>query len=108
MMSLCCKKYVPLLTVCLCTSVFFLGLFHFDNKYQYPGSQAANGILALSGHQKTHCVFWCPDGPIIPMPFLRPMRLQTATTIPPTRLLVNTHSFPALPAPRPMDVAPIK
>ncbi|MDO4923933.1 MAG: hypothetical protein Q4E82_07960 [Peptococcaceae bacterium] len=50
MMSLCCKKYVPLLTVCLCTSVFFLGLFHFDNKYQYPGSQAANGILALSEH----------------------------------------------------------
>lgn len=50
MMSLCCKKYVSLLTVCLCTSVFFLGLFHFDNKYQYPGSQAANGILALSEH----------------------------------------------------------
>lgn len=34
--------------VCLCSSLFFLGLYQFNNKYSQNTIQAANGILALS------------------------------------------------------------
>lgn len=34
--------------VCLCSSLFFLGLYQFNNKYSQDTIQAANGILALS------------------------------------------------------------
>ena len=34
--------------VCLCSSLFFLGLYQFNNKYSQNTTQAANGILALS------------------------------------------------------------
>lgn len=34
--------------VCLCSSLFFLGLYQFNNKYGQDTIQAANGIMALS------------------------------------------------------------
>ena len=34
--------------VCLCSSLFFLGLYQFNNKYSQNTIQAANGILTLS------------------------------------------------------------
>lgn len=48
MRAITLKKYIVLLLICLCASLFFLGLFHFDNKYQQGTVQAANGVLALS------------------------------------------------------------
>ena len=47
-MSSAIRKYAALCIVCLCSSLFFLGLYHFDNKYSQNTIQAANGILALS------------------------------------------------------------
>ena len=47
-MSSVIRKYAALCIVCLCSSLFFLGLYHFDNKYSQNTIQAANGILALS------------------------------------------------------------
>lgn len=42
------KKYIALCLVCVCSSLFFLGLYHFNNKYSQNTIQAANGILTLS------------------------------------------------------------
>lgn len=42
------KKYAALCLVCLCSSLLFLGLYRFNNKYSQHTVQAANGILALS------------------------------------------------------------
>ena len=53
--------------VCLCSSLFFLGLYQFNNKYSQNTIQAANGILALSEEefQKSRCAFWYPAGHFI-------------------------------------------
>ena len=48
MVSSAVKKYAALCMVCLCSSLFFLGLYQFNNKYSQNTIQAANGILALS------------------------------------------------------------
>lgn len=48
MVSSVVKKYAALCMVCLCSSLFFLGLYQFNNKYGQDTIQAANGILALS------------------------------------------------------------
>ena len=48
MVSSVVKKYAALCMVCLCSSLFFLGLYQFNNKYSQNTIQAANGILALS------------------------------------------------------------
>ena len=48
MVSSVVKKYAALCMVCLCSSLFFLGLYQFNNKYSQDTIQAANGILALS------------------------------------------------------------
>ena len=48
MVSSAIKKYAALCMVCLCSSLFFLGLYQFNNKYSQNTIQAANGILALS------------------------------------------------------------
>ena len=42
------KKYAVLIFVCVSSSLFFLGLYRFNNKYSQKTIQAANGILALS------------------------------------------------------------
>lgn len=42
------KKYGSLIILCVFASLFFIGLFHFDNKYQKNTIQAANGTLILS------------------------------------------------------------
>ena len=48
MVSSAVKKYAALCIVCLCSYLFFLGLYLFDKKYSQNTLQAANGILALS------------------------------------------------------------
>ncbi len=48
MLSSTIRKYLVLCLVCLCSSLFFLGLYRFNNKYSQDTIQAANGILALS------------------------------------------------------------
>ena len=48
MVSSAVKKYAALCMVCLCSSLFFLGLYQFNNKYSQNAIQASNGILALS------------------------------------------------------------
>ncbi len=48
MVSSAVRKYAALCMVCLCSSLFFLGLYQFNNKYGQNTIQAANGILALS------------------------------------------------------------
>ena len=48
MVSSVVKNMPPLCMVCLCSSLFFLGLYQFNNKYSQDTIQAANGILALS------------------------------------------------------------
>ena len=70
-MSSVIRKYAALCIVCLCSSLFFLGLYHFDNKYNQNTIQAANGILALSENDlKSHRYdFWYPAGNFIRMLF---------------------------------------
>ena len=53
MVSSAVKKYAALCMVCLCSSLFFLGLYQFNNKYSQNTTQAANGILALSEAKDT-------------------------------------------------------
>ena len=48
MVSSTIRKYIALCLVCLCSSLFFLGLYQFNNKYSQDTIQAANGILVLS------------------------------------------------------------
>ena len=48
MVSSAVRKYAALCMVFLCSSLFFLGLYQFNNKYSQNTIQAANGILALS------------------------------------------------------------
>lgn len=48
MVSSTIRKYIALCLVCLCLSLFFLGLYQFNNKYSQDTIQAANGILVLS------------------------------------------------------------
>mgnify|MGYP000473622720 CR=1 FL=1 len=74
MVSSAVKKYAALCMVCLCSSLFFLGLYQFNNKYSQNTIQAANGILALSEEelQKSPMRFlvsgWAfyPDAPLTP------------------------------------------
>ncbi len=51
MVSSAVRKYAALCLVCLCSSLLFLGLYQFNNKYSQDTIQAANGILALSEKQ---------------------------------------------------------
>ena len=64
MVSSVVKKYAALCMVCLCSSLFFLGLYQFNNKYNQNTIQAANGILALSEEelQKSPMRFLYPAG----------------------------------------------
>ncbi|MCI7125625.1 MAG: ATP-binding protein [Agathobaculum sp.] len=48
MVSSAVRKYVALCLICLCSSLLFLGLYQFNNKYSQDTIQAANGILVLS------------------------------------------------------------
>ena len=48
MVSSVVKKYAALCMVCLCSYLFFLGLYQFNNIYSQDSIKAANGILALS------------------------------------------------------------
>ncbi len=48
MISSTIRKYAALCLICLCSSLFFLGLFQFNNKSGQDTIQAANGVLALS------------------------------------------------------------
>ena len=54
--------------VCLCSSLFFLGLYQFNNKYSQNTTQAANGILALSEEelQKSSVRFLVPGWAFYP------------------------------------------
>ena len=53
--------------VCLCSSLFFLGLYQFNNKYSQNTIQAANGFWRfLRKNFKSHrCAFWYPAGHFI-------------------------------------------
>ena len=66
MVSSVVKKYAALCMVCLCSSLFFLGLYQFNNKYGQDTIQAANGILALSEEELQKSPAFYPDSLLTP------------------------------------------
>ena len=64
--------------VCLCSSLFFLGLYQFNNKYSQNTIQAANGILALSEEelQKSPVRFLVSGWAFYPDALLTPEEIQ--------------------------------
>ena len=78
MVSSVVKKYAALCMVCLCSSLFFLGLYQFNNKYSQNTIQAANGILALSEEelQKSPVRFLVSGWAFYPDALLTPEEIQ--------------------------------
>ena len=78
MVSSAVKKYAALCMVCLCSSLFFLGLYQFNNKYSQNTIQAANGILALSEEelQKSPVRFLVSGWAFYPDALLTPEEIQ--------------------------------
>ena len=75
------KKYAALYLVFLCSSLFFLGLYSFNNKYVQDTIQASNGILILSEQdiQKSPIRFLVSGWAFYPDILLTPEELQAST-----------------------------
>ena len=71
--------------VCLCSSLFFLGLYQFNNKYSQNTIQAANGILALSEEelQKSPVRFLVSGWAFYPDALLTPEEIRERRPISP-------------------------
>ena len=84
MVSSVVKKYAALCMVCLCSSLFFLGLYQFNNKYSQNTIQAANGILALSEEelQKSPVRFLVSGWAFYPDALLTPEEIQDESHYP--------------------------
>ncbi|CBL41424.1 Histidine kinase-, DNA gyrase B-, and HSP90-like ATPase [butyrate-producing bacterium SS3/4] len=102
-MSSVIRKYAALCIVCLCSSLFFLGLYHFDNKYSQNTIQAANGILALSENdlKKSPVRFLVSGWEFYPDALLTPEEIQDSDHY--MRYLsigeMSNFSSPAAPSP---------
>lgn len=74
------KRYLALCLVCLCSSLFFIGLYRFNNKYSGNTIQAADGILALSEKdiQETPLRFLVYGWAFYPDALLSPAEIQNS------------------------------
>ena len=71
------KFYIKIFLILALSSLFFLFLYFFDNKYTYSTSQPANGILVLTNDDIENdplrflCRGWCfyPDELLTPKDF---------------------------------------
>ena len=98
MVSSVVKKYAALCMVCLCSSLFFLGLYQFNNKYSQNTIQAANGILALSEEelQKSPVRFLVSGWAFYPDALLTPEEIRDESHICATFPLERRPISPAL------------
>lgn len=90
--------------VCLCSSLFFLGLYQFNNKYGQDTIQAANGILALSEEelQKSPVRFLVSGWAFYPDALLTPEEIRDESHYMPTFPSESRPIFPVLQALLPM------
>lgn len=98
MVSSAVRKYAALCMVCLCSSLFFLGLYQFNNKYSQNTIQAANGVLALSEEelQKSPVRFLVSGWAFYPDALLTPEEIRDEAIICATFPLESRPISPAL------------
>lgn len=76
------KRYIGLILTILFASLFFMGLFHWNNKYTHPAPQAENGFLDLTKEDLAQYPlrFLCRGWEFYPNLLLAPEDLPSASS----------------------------
>jgi len=76
------KNYIGLILTILCSSLFFMGLFRWNNKYTHPAPQAENGFLELTKEdlEQYPLRFLCQGWEFYPGLLLSPEELPAASS----------------------------